>query len=78
MHIFLLQTSFAQFAPVFIASQSSLNKLNAKLTKPVPMTRFRPNIVVSGCPPHDEVRATTSHLVIIIIIIIRILGLRLK
>lgn len=48
------ETSFAQFAPVFIASQSSLNKLNAKLAQPVPMTRFRPNIIISGCPPHEE------------------------
>jgi uncharacterized protein YcbX len=48
------ETSFANFAPVFITSESSLVELNSKLDDPIPMTRFRPNIVLKDCLPHLE------------------------
>lgn len=46
--------SFADGYPILIASQESLDDLNARLESPLPMNRFRPNIVVSGCGPFEE------------------------
>jgi hypothetical protein len=46
--------SFADAFPLLLISQSSLDDLNSRLEKPVPMNRFRPNIVVKGCSPFDE------------------------
>ncbi|MDG1276862.1 MAG: MOSC domain-containing protein [Algoriphagus sp.] len=40
--------SFADGMPYLIIGQESLHHLNSKLTHPVPMNRFRPNIVFSG------------------------------
>ncbi|MGV6851707.1 MAG: MOSC domain-containing protein [bacterium] len=40
--------SFADGFPLLLCSQTSLDALNAQLDQPVPMSRFRPNIVVSG------------------------------
>ncbi|MGH9008599.1 MAG: MOSC domain-containing protein [Acidimicrobiia bacterium] len=50
---------FADAHAVLITSQSSLDELNARILEtggePVPMNRFRPNIVVAGWPePHTE------------------------
>ncbi len=42
------------YAPVHLMSESSLKVLNDKLEQPVPMARFRPNIVVAGSKPFDE------------------------
>lgn len=46
--------SFADGFPVLLISQASLDDLNARLRHPVPMNRFRPNIVVSGCEAFAE------------------------
>jgi uncharacterized protein YcbX len=46
--------SFADGYPVLLASTSSLEDVNARLAEPVPMDRFRPNLVVSGCLPWAE------------------------
>jgi uncharacterized protein len=48
------QTSFADGFPYLLASDASLEDLNRRLDRPVPMARFRPNIVVTGCPPFAE------------------------
>jgi len=40
--------SFADAMPYLIIGQESLNDINARLDSPVPMDRFRPNIVFSG------------------------------
>ncbi|CAI5524502.1 unnamed protein product [Closterium sp. Naga37s-1] len=48
------QTSFADGYPMLLLSQPSLSLLNARLSDPIPMNRFRPNIVVEGCEPFDE------------------------
>jgi uncharacterized protein len=47
-------TSFADAFPFLLLSQASLDYLNGHLSSPVPMTRFRPNIVVTGCLPFEE------------------------
>lgn len=48
------ETSFADCSPILIASEASLELLNSKVDDALPMERFRPNIVVSGCLPHSE------------------------
>jgi hypothetical protein len=56
-------TVFADAAPFLVANESSLERLNRELDAqghaPVPMNRFRPNIVVRGLPPFAEHRAAT-------------------
>lgn len=48
------QVGFADGFPLLLISEESLSELNRRLDVPVPMDRFRPNIVVAGCPPHAE------------------------
>lgn len=45
---------FADGYPILLASEESLADLNARLETPVPMNRFRPNLVVRGCEPFAE------------------------
>ena len=40
--------------PSLIISQASLDELNTKLEIPVPMERFRPNLVITGGEPFQE------------------------
>jgi uncharacterized protein YcbX len=47
-------TSFSDAYPILIISQCSLDDLNARLTIPIPMNRFRPNIVFTGGEPFLE------------------------
>lgn len=47
-------TSFADGYPFLLISQASLDDLNARLDQPVPMNRFRPNIVVTGSEAFAE------------------------
>jgi len=50
--------SFADGYPLLIASQASLDDLNARITgsggQAVPMNRFRPNLVIAGCGAYAE------------------------
>ncbi len=46
--------SFADGFPLLLISQASLDDLNSRLDNPVPMNRFRPNLVVEGCEPFAE------------------------
>jgi len=47
-------TAFSDGFPILLISQASLDDLNSRLEAPVPMTRFRPNLVVSGCEAFAE------------------------
>jgi uncharacterized protein YcbX len=47
-------TSFSDACPVLIIGQASLDDLNSRLKIPLPMNRFRPNIVFSGGLPYQE------------------------
>jgi uncharacterized protein len=47
-------TGFADGYPILVISEESLADLNSRLAVPVPMNRFRPNLVVKGCEPFAE------------------------
>jgi uncharacterized protein YcbX len=46
--------SFADGYPCLLISTASLADLNARLADPLPMDRFRPNLVVTGCEAYAE------------------------
>jgi len=48
------QTGFADGFPFLLISEASLEDLNGRLERPLPMGRFRPNLVVRGCEPYAE------------------------
>ena len=48
------RTAFSDGFPLMLLSEGSLAELNGRLEVPVPMSRFRPNLVVSGCEPFAE------------------------
>lgn len=48
------QVSFADGFPFLLISQASLDDLNARMQKPLPMSRFRPNLVVQGSTAYAE------------------------
>lgn len=47
-------TSFSDGYPFLLIGQASLDDLNTRLETPVPMNRFRPNLVVTGGQPYEE------------------------
>jgi uncharacterized protein YcbX len=49
------QVGFADGYPLLLISEESLDDLNARLDQPLPMNRFRPNVVVRGAgAPYAE------------------------
>ena len=48
------RVSFADAYPFLLISEASLTDLNRRLSVPLPMNRFRPNLVVAGCGPYEE------------------------
>lgn len=46
--------SLADAYPLLIIGQNSLNDLNRRMNVPLPMNRFRPNIVFTGGTPYEE------------------------
>ncbi|HET9913233.1 MAG TPA: MOSC domain-containing protein [Anaerolineales bacterium] len=47
-------TGFADGYPILLTSEEGLQDLNSRLETPVPMNRFRPNLVVKGGEPFAE------------------------
>jgi uncharacterized protein YcbX len=51
-------TAFADGYPLLVIGEASLADLNARLVAkgaaPLPMNRFRPNVVIAGLEPYDE------------------------
>ncbi|PWA62330.1 molybdenum cofactor sulfurase family protein [Artemisia annua] len=45
---------FSDGYPFLLVSKGSLDSLNELLAEPVPINRFRPNILVDGCEPFSE------------------------
>ena len=48
------KVSFADGYPILLAGQASLDELNSRLKEPLPMNRFRPNLVFEGGSPFEE------------------------
>jgi uncharacterized protein YcbX len=48
------RTAFTDGFPFLLVGEGSLRALNDRLASPVPMDRFRPNLVVSGTEPFEE------------------------
>jgi uncharacterized protein YcbX len=48
------RTAFTDGFPLLLISQASLDDLNSRLAEPLPMLRFRPNLVMEGCAPYAE------------------------
>lgn len=46
--------SFADGFPLLVATVESLDALNRALRSPIPMARFRPNLVIAGAVPFAE------------------------
>ena len=46
--------SFADTHPLLLAGSASLYELNSRMETPLPMTRFRPNLVFDGGKPFEE------------------------
>jgi MOSC domain-containing protein len=49
-----VRISFADGFPFLLISEESLADLNRRLSEPLPMNRFRPNLVVAGGEPYAE------------------------
>jgi uncharacterized protein YcbX len=48
------RVSFADAYPLLLTTEASLEALNAAMPEALPMTRFRPNLVVAGATPWAE------------------------
>nr|XP_060610209.1 mitochondrial amidoxime reducing component 2-like [Anolis sagrei ordinatus] len=46
--------AYPDLGPVMVLSEASLEDLNSRLDKKVQIRNFRPNILVTGCGPHEE------------------------
>lgn len=53
-----IEVAFQDGWPLLLISEASLEDLNSRLiakgNEPVPMNRFRPNVVLRGCDPYEE------------------------
>ena len=54
-----VRVSFADAFPFLLISEESLTDLNNRLGAPVPMNRFRPNLIIAGGEPYVEDRLAT-------------------
>jgi uncharacterized protein len=50
----LAPVNFPDAYPLLVCTQASLDDLNGRLPAPLPMSRFRPNLVIEGLPPYAE------------------------
>jgi uncharacterized protein len=49
-------TAFQDGFPLLVCNRASLDDLNRRLPEPLPMARFRPNVVLDGLEPWEEDR----------------------
>lgn len=56
------QVGFADGFPCLLIGQESLDDLNSRLGEPLPIDRFRPNIVIAGGAPFGEDRVATLRI----------------
>jgi uncharacterized protein YcbX len=53
---FEAENRFSDGFPILVVNAASLAELNRRLSTPLPVNRFRPNIVLEGLQPYDEDR----------------------
>ncbi|MFL6605527.1 MAG: MOSC domain-containing protein [Steroidobacteraceae bacterium] len=58
----LVPVSFADGFPILVCNRASLDDLNARMPEPIPIGRFRPNIVLSGLEPFAEDRIASVRI----------------
>jgi uncharacterized protein YcbX len=51
--------AFPDGYPILVCNRASLEDLNTRMPVPIPMERFRPNIVLKGLPPFAEDRISS-------------------
>lgn len=54
--------SFSDGFPILVCNRSSLDELNQRMPEPIPMSRFRPNVVVSDLPAFAEDRVAALRI----------------
>jgi uncharacterized protein YcbX len=54
--------AFPDGYPVLVCNRASLDDLNARLPEPLPMERFRPNLVLTGLPAFAEDRIASIEI----------------
>jgi uncharacterized protein YcbX len=54
--------SFSDGFPMLVCNRASLDYLNTRMPEPIPMERFRPNIVLQGLPPFAEDRIASLEI----------------
>lgn len=50
------ESRFADGYPLLVLARASIDDLNARLPAPLPVDRFRPNLLLEGCEPYEEDR----------------------
>lgn len=55
--------TFVDGYPILVCNTASLEDLNARMPTPVPMERFRPNLVIAGLSPFEEDRIAALDIV---------------
>lgn len=54
--------TFVDGYPILVCNAASLEDLNSRMPSPIPMERFRPNLVIAGLSPFDEDRVSTLEI----------------
>jgi uncharacterized protein YcbX len=54
--------AFPDGYPVLVCNRASLEDLNSRMPEPIPMERFRPNVVLDGLPPFAEDRIASIRI----------------
>jgi len=54
--------AFPDGYPILVCNRASLDDLNERLPEPLPMERFRPNLVLAGLPPFAEDRIASIEI----------------
>jgi uncharacterized protein len=57
-----MPVTFADGFPILVCNRASLDELNTRMPEPIPMERFRPNIVLEGLPPFAEDRIASLRI----------------
>jgi uncharacterized protein YcbX len=57
-----MPVAFSDGFPILVCNRASLEDLNTRMPEPVPMERFRPNVVLDGLPAFAEDRIASLQI----------------